>query len=144
MVLGARDPEDDEQAGPRLEVRRIRDRPAVPQGGRQQDRRRLGGAPAGHAQVDLRDPAVQEGCCGVRGPDARVDGRGPDQQPGHHETPRPARRAVRRGPAVPGRGQPVHTAVLGGDRRSQLDRLRAEELSGHRVASGLAVMGSSR
>ena len=49
-------PKTTQQAGHCLEVRLVGDRPRVHQGGRVEDRRWLGGDPAGHAQVDLRDP----------------------------------------------------------------------------------------
>ena len=102
-----------------------------------EDRGRLGGDPAGHPRVDLRDPRVQEGGRRVRRPDAGGDGLGADRQPGHDAATRPAGRAVRRHPRVPGRRQPVHPAVLGGDRQADVDRrcpggLPAGRLEGQR------------
>ena len=119
-------PKTHEQAGPRVEVRLLGDRPGVHQGGRAEDRRRLGGDPAGHAQVDLRDPGVQEG--GRRRSPTRRSRRWPRRRsttPGTTQAPRPARGAVRRRPGVPGRRQPVHAAVLRGDRRQGVHRRRA-------------------
>jgi sorbitol/mannitol transport system substrate-binding protein len=100
--LGARDPEELARRGGRLEVHRLGDRPRLHQGRRYPHQGRLGGDPAGHARLDLPDPAVQEGSRGLRVEDAGSHERRADQQPRHDQTPRPARRAVRRHPPVPG------------------------------------------
>ena len=47
------------------------------------DQGRLGGDPAGHPPLDLRDPAVPEGGGGVRADDARRHAGRADQQPRH-------------------------------------------------------------
>ena len=51
-------------------------------------------------------------------------------------TPGCAGRPVRRRPGVPGRRQPMHRAVLRGDRRAGVDRLGAPELPEHRISGG--------
>ena len=71
--LGACDPGDLRASGPRLEVHLVRDRSAVPQGGRDEGPGRMGRDPARHAQVDLPDPGVQEGSRRVRAAHARRD-----------------------------------------------------------------------
>ena len=53
VVVGAGDPEDDDQPGTGLEVRRVGDRPGLHQGSRAHDPGWLGVDPAGEPQVDL-------------------------------------------------------------------------------------------
>ena len=96
----------------------------------------LGSDPAWHARVDLRDPGVQGGRRRVRPAHARLDRVSADRQPRHDEAPGCAGRPVRRRPGVPGRRQPMHRAVLRGDRRAGVDRLGAPELPEHRISGG--------
>ena len=115
-------------------VHQLGHRARVHRGRRRADPRWLGGHPARHPPVDLRDPRVPGGGRRLRRPDAGRHGRRADRQPGHHATARSARRAVRRCARVPGRRQPVHGAVLGGHRRTGQHRRRPERLPGHRLA----------
>jgi ABC-type glycerol-3-phosphate transport system substrate-binding protein len=102
-------------------------------------RGRLGGDPAWHPQVDLRDPRVQEGRGRVRRADARGYGLRADRQPGDDAAPRLARRAVRRDPGVPGRRHPVHPAVLGRDRQADVDRRGPGCVPADRLAGGAVI-----
>ena len=86
------------------------------------------------AQSTYEIPEYQEAAAAFAEQTLDGDGRRADRQPGHDAAPGPARRAVRRRPRVPGRRQPVHRAVLGGDRRADVDRRRARRLPGHRLA----------
>ena len=74
--------------------------------------------PPGTQGVDVRDPGVPGGRGGVRRRHPGGDGGSPDRQPGDDAAAGPARRAVRRHPAVPGRRQPLHRAVLQRHRRA--------------------------
>ena len=53
LVVGARHSGIVQQGGPRLEIHLVGDRTAVPEGGRTEDPRRLGGDPTGNPQIDL-------------------------------------------------------------------------------------------
>ena len=108
---------------------------AVHQGRRHEDQGRLGVDPAGHAALDLPDPAVQAGSGGVRREDARGDEGCADRQPRHDEASGSTGCAVRRHSAVPGCRQPVHPALLERDRR--LDE-------GHRPRSASASRSPSQ
>ena len=109
--------------------------PRLPQGGRLEDPGRMGRHPARHPQVDLRDPGVQEGRRRVRAAHARRDLGGADRQSGHDQATGPSGRPVRRHPGVPGRRQPVHSAVLRGDRWADDHRHGTRELPGRRIRS---------
>src|ERR671910_636004 len=93
----------------------------------------MGGDPARDEGFHVRDLRVPGGRRCVRRRHPRVDGGGPDRQPGDHAEAGPARRAVRRHPGVPGRRQPLHRAVLQRHRRADQHRRGAECLPGHRV-----------
>ena len=99
VVVGARDPEDDQQAGPRLEVRLVRDRPAVPEGGRARRSpvagRRFRRAPASRS---TRSPST-------RRPPRRSPSRRSTRSPPRRSTTR-ARRSVRACPASSTSGSP--------------------------------------
>ena len=112
--LGARDPEDRRASGPRLEVHRVGDRPAIHQGRPgTQIARRVGGDPARHAARSTYEiPEYKKAAARVRRADARGDAVRADRQPRHDQAARLPGRAVRRHPAVPGRRQPCTAAVL--------------------------------
>ena len=134
LELGARDPAELTRPRHGVEVHLVGDRPRLHQGRRHPDRRRLGRDSAGDEGVHVRDPGVPGGGSRVRRRHPDVDGGGPDRQPGDDAAAGRARRAVRRDPAVPGRRQPLHRAVLQRHRRAGRHRLGVGRLPGHRLA----------
>ena len=109
----------------RLGVRHVGHRPRVPRGGRHADPRRLGGDPARHAHVDLRDPRVPGGGRGLRRRRSTAMQAAPIDNPG--TTKRPGLPGVQYVgvPQFQDVGNQLHRAVLERDRRSDERRRRA-------------------
>jgi sorbitol/mannitol transport system substrate-binding protein len=110
------------------------DERAVHQGSRNAHEGRLAVDPAGDAAVHVRPSTVQGGGEGIRGHHAGRDEGGADHQPGHDEATWTAGGSIRRDPAVPGCRQPLHAAVLVGDRRLDEGHRRDQPVPADRVA----------
>ena len=134
VELGARDPEELAGSDGRMEVHLVGDERELHQGRRYAHQGRLAGNPAGDAVLDVRDPAIQEGCLVVCLDHPGGDEGGADQQPGDVEASGPAGGAVRRRSAVPGRRQPLHAALLGCDRRLDEGHRCPESMPADRIA----------
>ena len=106
---------------------------AVHQGRRHPHEGRMAVDPARDAGFDLQDPAVQVRREGLRLDHPRGDEGGSDHEPGNDQAAGSSRGAVRRHPAVPGRRQPLHAAVLVGHRRNDERHRRHQPVPANRV-----------
>ena len=102
------------------------------------DPRRVGGDPAGHARSTYEIPEYQEAARAFADQTSTAMEAAPIDNPGTTQAAGEARRAIRRHPGVPGRRQPVHRAVLRGNRRPRRRSIRRSRTARtSRPASGL-------
>ena len=92
--------------------------------------------PPGTRESTYEIPEYKKAAAAFADAHARRDRGRADRQPGHDAAAGCPGCPVRRHPGVPGRRQPVHRAVLRGDRRAGVDRFGARELSEHRIRGG--------